>query len=172
VCLELLHQRFVLETDDDDLAERDETRAMWLGYREKLGVSDDLLPAENMLLERACGTLDDDALDDLHGRATGALVLLWALGRLPARPSFADVEELDARLADSGLLGDGSVARAKAAVDAASLRPVEELARARAAYEKARGKAREVDDPNRVYAEVAAHQLAWIEDEDVSFDDE
>lgn len=168
-----MHQRFVLESaggDDDPIADREKARQMWCSRLTDLGVSDALLSEEKALLEREVGTLDEDALDDVHGRATGALVLLWALGRLELRPSFESVNAMEAVLADHGLLGDGSITKAKEAVEGATLRTDSERENARQTYVRMRGKAKDVDDPDRIFAEVAAHHLQWIDDDQMSFD--
>lgn len=163
LCLELLHQRLLLEEADDAIDDRERARVAWLGRHDALGVTASLSDQERVLLAAPVGTLDDEALDDLHGRATGAVVLLWALGRLDARPTWKTIEAMEQVLADHGLLGDGSVSQAKAAAEAARLRDEGERDEAWNAYSKSRGKAREVDDPERIFAEVAAHHLAWID---------
>ena len=170
LCLELLFQRYVLELDDDDVREREAARQAWAGRAPDLGVSDVLLSDERALLERPVGGLSEDDLDDVHGRASGALVLLWALGRLPARPGFAAVEAMDEELAAHGLLGDGSVSAARAAAEGAALRPEAELDQALSSYLHVRGKAREVRDPEKVFADVAAHHLTWVLDASMAFD--
>ena len=162
LCLELLHQRLLLEEADDAVEDRERARIAWLGRHDALGVSASLSDDERALLTAPVGTLDDDALDDLHGRATGAVVLLWALRRLDARPTFKTIEAMEETLAVHGLLGDGSVSRARAAAEGARLRDDGEREEAWNAYAKSRGKAREVDDPERIFAEVAVHHLAWI----------
>lgn len=172
LCLELMHQRYVLEMDEDAAPERERTRALWASRVTDLGIADSLLEEERALLDRPVGSLDEDALDDVHGRATGALVLLWALGRLSTRPSFESVEGMDDVLSESGLLGDGSIAKARTGAETATLRAAEELDTARGAYLKTRGKAKEVTDPNRIFAEVAAHHLEWALDPEMAFDDD
>lgn len=172
LCLELLHQRFVLETDEEDVAAREKARTMWTSRHADLGIEGALEPEERALLERPVGTLGDEDLDELHGRATGALVLLWAIGRLTERPSFDTVEQMDDVLAEHGLLGDGSIARARTAAEGATLRPADDRESAESAYLRARGKAREVDDPDRIFAEVCAHHLGWIADDGLAFSDE
>jgi hypothetical protein len=170
LCLELLFQRYVLETDSGDPAsERDRARAAWVARLGDLGVADALTAHERALLERPVGALSEDDLDDLHGRATGAAVFVWALGRVPARPTLGAIESA---VAESGLLGDGSIARARAAADDATVRPEGELDEALSAYLRVRGKARETDDPERIFAGVAAHHLTWILDSDMAFDDD
>jgi hypothetical protein len=170
VCLEILLQRLGLELDSDDpVPERESVRGMWMQRLGDLGVEASLLTEERALLERPVGTLTEDELDDLHGRASGALVLLWALGRLEPRPALSEVDTMAERLAESGVLGDGSISGARAAMAEARLRPVDELRAALAAYERTRGKAREPSEPERLFALVAAHHVAWVLDETVVF---
>lgn len=172
LCLELLAQRLVLETDDDEpVADRERARTMWLSRLGDLGVDDELADDERTLLERPVGELSEDELDDLDGRASVALVLAWALGRLEQRPSFASTNALADTLADHGLLGDGSIARAKAAAESARLRPDAEIEAARSAYERTRGKAREVTDPEKIFAEIAAHHLEWVLDDTIDLEE-
>ena len=171
ICLELLLQRLGLETDTEDApAERERVRLMWLSRLGDLGLEQVIVADERGLLERPVGQLSEDELDDLHGRASGALVLLWALGRLTSRPTFATVEEMESILAEHGLLGTGSIARAKEAAASASLRPEVELRDALSAYARTRGKAREPSDPEQIYAGVGAHHLEWILDPDMPFE--
>lgn len=168
LCLELLFQRLALESEPDEpVEERERARAMWLSRVEDLGVGEELSDEERALLERPVGTLTDDELDDLDGRTAGGVVLAWALGRMETRPTFAMTDAL----AEHGLLGDGSIARAKAAAEGARLRGDAELEAARAAYERTRGKAREVSDPEKIFAEIAAHHLGWVLDETIDFEE-
>jgi hypothetical protein len=177
LCLELLFQRLVLETDDsdtgpDDATARDRARSLWLSRTSDLGIDEELFPAERALLERPVGSLTEDDLDDLDGRASGSVVLLWALGRIETRPGFAAVSEVESLLAEVGLLGDGSIARARAAAEAAELRPESELDAAISGYRKTRGKAKETSDPEKIVAELGAHHLAWILDRRIGFEDD
>jgi hypothetical protein len=173
LCLELLLQRFGLEADTDDpVAARDEVRAKWLARIPDLEVDAAILPSERALLERPVGTLTDDDLDDLHGRASGALVFLWALGRLSTRPTFASVEDIADLLAEHGLLGAGSISKAKDAAHASRLRDDAELRDAESAYARTRGKAREPSDPEKIFAGVAAFYVEWILDRALPFEDE
>ncbi len=166
LCLEVLFQRLLLESDDEEpVADREKARAMWASRLGDLGIDDELLDDERTLLERPVSGLSEEELDDLDGRTSGALVLAWALGRVETRPSFAATNALAETLFERGLLGDGSIARAKAAAEGASLRPDAELEAALSAYERTRGKAREVEDPERIFAELAAHHLAWVLDD-------
>src|SRR4051812_1306236 len=106
LCLELLFQRLGLEDADDDREARERARAAWTSRIADLGIGGDLLADERAFLERPVGEMSEDDLDDLEGRVSGAVVLLWALGRLDARPTFATVTELETHLAERGLLGD------------------------------------------------------------------
>lgn len=172
LCLEVLFQRLALETDDEEpVADREKARAMWLARLGDLGIDEELLDDERALLERPVGELSEDDLDDLDGRASGALVLAWALGLVEARPTFAATSALAETLAEHGLLGDGSIARAKAAAESARLRADAEIEAARSAYERTRGKAREVTDAEKIFAEVAAHHLDWVLDDTMEADE-
>jgi Domain of unknown function (DUF4272) len=171
LCLELLLQRLGLETDtEDSVEEREGVRRMWLSRLGDLSLESVLVPGERALLERAVGEMSEDELDDLHGRASGAVVLLWALGRLPARPTFAAVSDMESVVGEHGLLGAGSITRANETVASATLRPEAELREALAAYGRTRGKAREPSEPEKIVAGVAAHHLDWILDREMTFD--
>jgi hypothetical protein len=165
LCLELLAQRSVLESDD--AADADAVRAKWASRVGDLGIA--LTAAEAAFLERPVGQLTEDELDDLDGRSTGAAVLIWALGRSDAKPTFATADDL---VAEHGLLGDGSIAKAKAAAESATLRSEAEVDTALSAFLRTRGKAKEPSDPEQIYAGVAAHHLTWILTEAMSFDDD
>jgi hypothetical protein len=170
LCLELLFQRYALETDDGaPTDERERARTMWLARAGDLGVGEALSTEERALLERPVETLSEDDLDDLYGRAAGSAVLLWAIGRIAERPTLASVEDA---VAEHGLLGDGSIGAARAAAEESALRPEAELDAALASYRRLRGKAREVEDPERSFAGVAAHHLTWLLDEAMSFEDD
>ena len=172
LCLELLFQRLALESDDEEpVANREKARAMWLSRLGDLGIDDALSDEERALLDTPVGALSEDDLDDLDGRTTGALVLAWALGRIDARPTFASTNAIAETLADHGLLGDGSITRARAAAGGARLRPDDEIEAARAAYERTRGKAREVADPEKIFAEIAAHHLDWVLDDTMDLEE-
>lgn len=171
LCLELLLQRLGLETDSSDPeGERDDVRRRWLARLGDLALEPVLLPDERALLERPVGQLSEDDVDDLHGRVSGSLVLLWALGRIATRPTFAAVSELESIVAEHGLLGTGSIARANETVASAALRPAEELREALAAYTRTRGKAREPSEPEKIVAGVGAHHLEWVLDREMPFD--
>jgi hypothetical protein len=172
LCLELLFQRYLLEGDREASAdELERARATWRAQLAPLGIEGEISDAERALLDAPVGGLSEDDLDDAHGRGAGALVLLWALGRLPVRPAMTAIEAIDEALATHGLLGDGAIKRARAETEAATLRPAAELEEGHRAYVRTRGKARDVEDPDRVFAEVAAHHLEWVLDDEMSFDD-
>ncbi|MFO0741605.1 MAG: DUF4272 domain-containing protein [Labilithrix sp.] len=165
LCLELLAQRSVLETDD--APDADAVRATWASRVGDLGIT--LTAEEAAFLERPTGKLTEDERDDLDGRSTGAAILLWALGRTDTKPTFANADEL---VAERGLLGDGSIAKAKTAAERATLRSEAELDTALAAFVKTRGKAKDPDAPEQIYAGVAAHHLTWILTDTMSFDED
>lgn len=171
LCLEVLLQRLLLETDDEEpIADREEARAAWAARLGDLGIADELTDEERSLLAKPVGALTDEEVDDLDGRASMAVVLAWALGRIDRRPTFAETDAFEEALSERGLLGDGSIAKARAATDAATLRPTAEIEAALSAYDRTRGKAREVDDPEKIFAEIAAHHLAWVLDEDMELE--
>jgi hypothetical protein len=168
--LELLWQRYAFETDSEEpVADRERGRSMWLSRENDLGIASALAAGERALLERPISELSEDDLDDLHGRAVGAAVLLWALGRIATRPTIADAESL---ASESGLLGDGSIVAARAASEAATLRSEAELDEALSSYAHVRGKARDPEDAARIFAGLAAHHLTWILETSMSFDDD
>ena len=170
LCLELLFQRYLLEDgEEDDASERERARALWLSREGDLGLQASFTPGERALMERPVGGLSEDDKDDLHGRMVGAGVLLWALGRLKERPSLASAE---ASIDEVGLLNDGSIPAARAAAEAASLRDEAELEKACAEYARVRGRARDVDDPERIFAFLAAHHLTWILEDQMGFEDD
>lgn len=172
LCLELLFQRLGLEEAEDEKEAREKARGAWVSRIDDLGIASELLADERAMLEKPVGDLSEDDLDDLEGRVSGALVLLWALGRLDARPTFAAVTELETHLAERGLLGDGSVKAAKAAAESAKLRSADELDGALGTYLKVRGKAKEIDDPEKIVAAVGAHHLTWILEDEMGFDED
>jgi hypothetical protein len=171
LCLELLHQRLGLETEaDTPQSEREAVRVAWRSRLAGLGVEPTLLEEERRLLEAPVGTLDENDLDDLDGRATGALVFLWALARTDTRPTYAATLDRESLLADAGLLGDGSIARASAASESAKLRDEQELTDALTIFERLRGKSKDPSEPEKIMAGIAAHHLAWVLDDDLAFD--
>jgi hypothetical protein len=170
LCLELLFQRYVLETEVDEAPEaREAARGIWVAREADLGVTDVLTEEERALLARPVGQLSEDELDTLYGRAAGAAILLWALARTSARPTFSTVEEV---VSEGGLLGDGSIGSAREAVENATLLETGEIEDALRGYRRLRGKAREVEDAERNFAGVAAHHLGWILDPAHAFDED
>ena len=173
LCLELLLQRLGLETDTEDpAAEREAVRQQWVARLGDLELDNAILASERALLERPVGAMSEDDLDDLDGRASGTVVLLWALGRLPTRPSFATVEQMESIVGESGLLGAGSISKARESAASATLRPETELRDALATYVRTRGKAKDPTLPDPIVAGVAAHHLEWILDSELEFEDD
>lgn len=171
VILELLLQRFGLETDtEDSAADRDRARSAWVSRLGDLGVDADITTSERAFLERPVGELSEDELDDIHGRAAGVLVLLWALGRLPTRPSFEAIDEMETLAVEHGVLGSGSISQAKAAIAGAALRAEAEIESGQSAYERIRGKAREATSPDAIVAELGVHHLDWVLDPEMPFE--
>ena len=151
LCLELLLQRLGLEIDEDDpAAERDAVREAWLARIGDLGL-DAVLFAEGAFLERPAGGLTDQETEEIEGRVIGALVLLWALGRIQTQPSAAMLGEATALIGEHGVLGDGSISAANATVASAKLRPETELRDALAHHAATAG------DPEQM-----AHTLSWL----------
>ena len=97
-------------------------------------------------------------------------MLLWALGRLPTRPSAASMDRVADLLGTHGLLGDGSITKARESTERATLRDADTLDEVCATYEHTRGKAREATDPEKIFAGLAAHHLAWVLDPTMPFD--
>lgn len=171
LCLELLVQRLGLEVDEEDAKDvRDDLRKRWVGRIGDLGVEKALVPEERAYLDRAVGTLDEDDLDELHARSLGAVVLLWALGRLAERPTLAAMHDAPALVAEHGILGDGSIKAAKATIAGATLRPRQELEDALAAYAAGRGKGTDEDSPEEVASSLGHHHLAWILDREMKYE--
>jgi hypothetical protein len=173
LCLELLLQRLALEIDEEETKDSlEKIRLGWLGHTTELGVDDVLLPDERAYLERPVGTLDEDERDDIHGRTTAALVLLWTLGSLPERPMLAHVHDALDLVTSHGLLGEGSVSAAKASVAKAKLRPIGDLRAAYAAYTQERGKMTDDDTPEQVVGTLGFRTLAWVLDREMKYDDD
>lgn len=171
LCFELLWQRLGLEIDEDDTAaDRDEVRKKWISRIEDLGLGDVLLTEERALLERPVGSLSEDDLDDVQGRATAALFLLWALGRVSARPSVESFHDAADIIAERGLLGDGSISGANRAVASAALRPAEELREALAAYGAKQPPPGADGTAEEVVAALGTHALAWVVDRAMKYD--
>lgn len=165
LCLELLLQRLGLEIDEEDPAtERDAVRRAWVSRLGQLGLEEAILPDERALLERSVGDLTEDECDDIEGRVIGALILLWSVSRLGGRPT-AEILGIATRLmAEHGVLGDGSIPEAKAAIGGVQLRPESELREGLDAYLLARGEGAvpSPTDPEQMVAAIGAQSLSWI----------
>lgn len=173
LCLELLLQRLALEIDEDEPKDSlEKVRAVWLRAASDLGLDAVLSADERAYLERPVGELTEDDRDDVHGRATAALVLLWSLGALPARPLLAHVQDALDLVSGHGLLGDGSVSAAKERITTAKLRPIGDLRAAYAAYTQERGKLTDEDTPEQIVGTLGFRTLGWILDRDMGYDDD
>lgn len=173
LCLELLLQRLALEIDEDDTKESlEEMRLGWLGHTTGLGVDDALLPEERAYLETPVGALGEDERDDIHARATAAVILLWALGSVPTRPTLAHVHDALDLVTAHGFLGDGSISVANEKVATAKLRPIGDLRAAYAAYTQERGKMTDDDTPEQIVGTLGFRTLAWVLDRDMKYDDD
>ena len=166
LCLELLLQRLGLEIDDQDpVTERDAVRRAWLSRLGQLGLDEAIATDERALLERSVGALTEEECDDIEARVIGALVLLWALGRITERPSAAMLGEATTLMAEHGVLGDGSIPVAKATLGNVCLREESDLRAALAAYAATRGESATTpaaQDP--MVAAIAVERLAWVLD--------
>lgn len=169
MCLELLLQRLGLEIDEDDSVEELETvRLAWLSRVGDLGLDGVLLADERGFLERPTGELTDEETDELEGRVICALVLLWALKRLGTRPSGAMLGDATRLITEYGILGDGSIPKAKAAAESVSLRPEAALREALADYTRVQGDGSGEGSPDQMVAVLAAHTLSWVLDHEKS----
>lgn len=168
LCIELLLQRLGLELDEEDaLEERDAVRRAWLSRLGQLGIEEALLPEERALLERPMDKLTEEECDQIERRVIGGLAFLWALERIPSPPAPAMLGEATALFAEHGVLGDGSISGAKAAVDSAALRTESVRSEALAAH------ARTKDDsflggPEHMVAALVVQALSWIDGNDVT----
>lgn len=172
LCLELLLQRLGLEIDEDDpVAARDEIRNAWLSRIGDLSLDGVILPDERAYLERPVGSLSEDETDDIEARVITAMVLLWALSRLPEAPSAAMLGDAVTLMAEHGLLGDGSISAANATVAAVQLRPESELRDASDAYARTTkgdaAPAGSAESPEEMVAKLAGQALSWVLDRDM-----
>lgn len=162
LCLELLLQRLGLELDEEDpVAERDAVRRAWLSRLGQLGLEEAIHPDERALLDRPVGDLTDDECDDIEGRVIGALVLLWTLLRLGARPTAASLGIATRLIAEHGVLGDGSIPEAKALIEKLTLRPDAELREGLSAYALAH-ESGVPTDPDPMVAVIGVRTLDWV----------
>jgi hypothetical protein len=170
LCLELLLQRVGLELDDEDhVDKRDAFRKAWVSRLGDLELEDALLADERGYLLRPVDELTQEEVDEIEGRIISALVLLWALGRVPSLPTAAALGDAPALVADHGVLGDGSVSAARETVAKAGLRPVSDLDAALAAAHEARGDVSEAMTPEQMVAGITLHALAWVLDPGLPF---
>lgn len=158
LCLELLLQRLGLELDDEDpLEEREAVRRAWLSRLGQLGLEEAIQADERALLERPVEELSEEECENIEDRVIGALVLLWAMNRLGARPTGQTLGIATRLIAEHGILGDGSIPEAKKAIESASLRPLVDLQAAAETYGKAT-----TDDTDRIVADIGKTTLEWI----------
>jgi hypothetical protein len=170
LCLELLLQRVGLELDEEDhVDKRDAFRLAWVSRLGDLGLEEALLPDERELLTRTVDELTQEEVDDIEGRVISAVVLLWALRRVASLPIAETLGDAADVVADSGVLGDGSVSGARATVANATLRPESELREALASAERARGDVRVAMTPEQMVASITVQALAWVIDPDAAF---
>jgi hypothetical protein len=92
----------------------------WIG---RLGVEDELEPAEQQLLQAEPGKLTDRQMFDAGWRIEGLAVLAWALGRAPL-PRYDELVNIDDVWGSVGFLRPDA---AETLLKGATLRPVEEL---------------------------------------------
>ena len=171
LCLELLLQRLGLELDEEDpVVERDAVRLAWISRLGQLGLEEVLLPGERAFLERPVGDLNEDETDEIEGQVISSLILLWAMSRLGGRPSAAILGKATDVVAEHGILGDGSIPGAKAAITAVALRPESELRDALVAYVKTQKEGNDPAAPEQMVAGIAVHALAWVLDRDMKYD--
>jgi hypothetical protein len=171
LCLELLLQRLGLELDDEDhVDKRDAFRKAWVSRLSDLVLEEALLDDERALLMRPVDELTQEEVDAIEGRVIAAAVLLWALGRSPALPTATLLGDAPDRVAEHGVLGDGSVSLARATVAKATLRPEPELRDARLSAEEARGDVSQAMTPEQMVAGITLHALGWILDPTAAFD--
>jgi hypothetical protein len=170
LCLELLLQRLGLELDEDDeVAELDAVRVAWLSRVGELGLEGVLVGGERGFLERPVGDLTEDETDEIEGHVIASLIFLWSLSRLGGRPTAAILGKATDVVAEYGLLGDGSIPGAIAAVSKVELRPESELRDALDAYARTQKAATDPAEPEGMVAGIAVHALTWILDRDVTW---
>lgn len=167
LCIELLLQRLGLELDEEDaLEERDAVRRAWVSRLGQLGIEEAFFPDERALLERPMDKLTDEECDLIERRVIGGLAFLWALGRIPAPPDAAMLGEATALFGEHGVLGDGSISGAKAAVESARLRADTELEEALASYQKTKDNSF-LGGPEHMVAALVVQALSWTFGNDV-----
>ena len=161
LCIELLLQRLGLELDEEDaVEERDAVRRAWVSRLGQLGIEEALFADERALLDRPMDKLTEEECDQIERRVIGGLAFLWALGRIPAPPTPAMLGEATALFGEHGVLGDGSISGAKAAVENAKLRPDGELSEALATYAKTKEESF-LGGPDHMVAALVVQALSW-----------
>ena len=166
LCIELLLQRLGLELDEEDaVEERDAVRRAWLSRLGQLGIEEALVPDERALLDRPMDKLTEEECDQIERRVIGGLAFLWALGRIPAPPTPDMLGEATALFGEHGVLGDGSISGAKAAVEGAKLRPDSELSETLAAYAKTKDESF-LGGPQHMVAALVVQALSWASGND------
>lgn len=162
LCIELLLQRLGLELDEEDaVEERDAVRRAWLSRLGQLGLEESFFPDERALLERPMDKLTEEECDQIERRVIGGLAFLWALGRIPTPPAPDLLGEATALFGEHGVLGDGSISGAKAAVEGAKLRPETELDEALASHAKVKDESF-LGGPQHMVAALVVQALSWI----------
>ena len=78
--------RALLEQEDPTEPSIEERRDMLLDWINQLGIGDELEPDEWKVLQRRCGTLDQQSLIDATWRFEGLAVLAWALNLIDLPP--------------------------------------------------------------------------------------
>jgi len=161
LCVELLLQRLGLELDEEDaLEERDAVRRAWVSRLGQLGIEEVFSPEERALLERPMDKLTDEECDSIERRVIGGLAFLWALGRIDAPPSASMLGDATALFGEHGVLGDGSISGAKAAVESAKLRSDDELTEALATATKTKDNSF-LGGPDHMVAALVVQALSW-----------
>jgi hypothetical protein len=172
LCLELLLQRVGLELDEEDhVDKRDAFRLAWVSRLGDLELEQALLPDERAFLVRTVDELTQEEVDEIEGRIISAVVLLWALGRVPSLPTADTLGDAPDLVAENGVLGDGSVSGARDAVAKATLRSESELRDALVAADRARGDVSSAMTPEQMVAGITVHALGWVIDPAMPFAD-
>ena len=162
LCIELLLQRLGLELDEEDaVEERDAVRRAWLSRLGQLGLEEAFSPDDRALLERPMDQLTEEECDQIERRVIGGLAFLWSLRRIPAPPTADMLGEATALFGEHGVLGDGSISGAKAAVESAELRPESELSEALATHAKTKDESF-LGGPQHMVAALVVQALSWI----------
>lgn len=170
LCLELLTQRFVIESQAEQLgAEQAQAMVDALGVAsEEAGVEPLFSESEQEHLLGDVGALDvSDSWWDAH--FADLAVLLYALGRIPELPTVARISAHMEEFLERGFLveSDGDMEACVRLLESATLRPEEELVTVlgRAAKEIASLVANESAEPNRALPPATIlYILPWLLD--------